>query len=171
MRKYFTIAGLTSILLMALPAALAAAPAAAKSDQGSIVIVFKDGHRQSFKLAEVARVEFAPPAATAQESEPANSHQPSRGHFLGKWQVGDGNGNTFYITLEDNGDAWKSMGKTRGKWVYVDGEARVSWDDGWQDVLRKVGSKYMKFAYAAGKSFSDTPDNVTDARNTAPKPI
>ena len=25
-----------------------------------------------------------------------------------------------------------------GKWVYVDGEARVTWDDGWQDVIRKV---------------------------------
>ena len=30
-----------------------------KNNSGSIVIVFKDGHRQSFNLSDVARVEFA----------------------------------------------------------------------------------------------------------------
>jgi hypothetical protein len=171
MRKLLSVAALTAISVLALPTVLAATPAAAKSDQGSIVIVFKDGHRQSFKLSEVARVEFAPPTMVANEMEPGNPHLPSRGHYLGKWEVGDGSGHNFTITLEENGDAWKSMGNTRGKWVYVDGEVHVTWDDGWQDAIRKVGSKHMKFAYAAGKSFSDTPDNVTDARNLAPKPI
>jgi len=53
----------------------------------------------------------------------------------------------------------------------VDGEARVTWDDGAQDAIRKVGSKHEKFAYAAGKSFTDVPENVTAARNTTPHPI
>jgi hypothetical protein len=169
MRKFFSIMSLTAVLLIA--PAFAAGPAAAKGDQGAIVIVFKDGHRQSFKLAEVARVEFAPPVAVASETAPANSHLPSRGHFLGKWEVGEGNGNNFYITLEENGDAWRSLRHAHGKWVYVDGEARVTWDDGAKDAIRKVGSSFQKFAYVAAKSFTDTPDNVTDARNIAPKPI
>jgi hypothetical protein len=82
---------------------------------------------------------------------------------VGKWQVGQGNGNSFYITLEENGEAAKSIGERHGTWIYVDGEAHVTWDDGWHDAIRKVGSKYEKFAYSPGMSFSDKPANVTEA--------
>ena len=44
---------------------LAAASALAKTepagDHGSIVIVFKDGHRQSLPVADIARIEFKTP--------------------------------------------------------------------------------------------------------------
>jgi hypothetical protein len=53
---------------------------------------------------------------------------------------------------------------------YVNGEAQITWDDGAKDAIRKVGSKYQKYAYSADKSFSDPPDNVTSAQNTNPKP-
>jgi hypothetical protein len=53
----------------------------------------------------------------------------------------------------------------------VNGEARISWDDGWHDVIRKVGAKHEKVAYEPGKSYDDKPANVTEARNTQPKPI
>ncbi|MEI9970238.1 MAG: hypothetical protein WDM87_17090 [Terracidiphilus sp.] len=55
----------------------------------------------------------------------------------------------------------------RGRWEYVDGEARVTWEDGRQDAIRKTGAQYFKFAYGPGKSFTADPDNVTHARNTA----
>jgi hypothetical protein len=47
----------------------------------------------------------------------------------------------------------------------------VTWDDGVHDAIRKVGSSYQKFAYGEGKSFTDQPDNNTNARNTSPHPI
>ena len=78
---------------------------------------------------------------------------------------------TFYITLEESGDARKSIGEAHGTWVYVNGEAQVSWDDGWHDAIRRVGDKYEKFAYEPGKSFTGKPENVTEAQNTSPKPI
>jgi hypothetical protein len=53
----------------------------------------------------------------------------------------------------------------------VNGEAEVTWDDGAQDAIRRVGSRFQKFAYEAGKSFTDIPANVTNARNLTPKPI
>jgi hypothetical protein len=166
------VAGLATMLSLAVPVGFAKTPApASKSGAGTIVIVFKDGHRQSYSLSDVLRVEFPAPGEPAVTAAPAGPILPSRGHFIGKWEVGDGNGRTFFITLEDNGDAKKSMGETHGRWVYVDGEARVSWDDGWQDAIRKVGSKYQKYAYGSGKSFTDTPDNVTSAQNTLPHPI
>jgi hypothetical protein len=165
MRKIVSIASLTTMLLLAAPGSFAAPPT--KAAPGTIVIVFKDGHRQTYNLADVARVEF-PVSEMAANSSPSG---PSRGHFLGKWEVGDGNGHDFFITLREDGDAYRSLGDVHGKWAYFDGEARVTWDDGAQDAIRKVGSNYQKFAYASGKSFTDTPDNVTKARNTTLNPI
>jgi hypothetical protein len=85
--------------------------------------------------------------------------------------VGDGSGGSFTINLQENGEAIKSFGARHGTWTYVNGEARISWDDGWHDAIRKAGSKHEKFAYSPGTSFSDTPANVTEARNTNPQPI
>lgn len=170
MRTIVRVAGVAAMLCLAVSTGFAKTPPEPRSGSGVIVIVFKDGHRQSFNLSEIARVEFPSETASA-DSGPVNSQWPSRGRYLGKWEVGDGSGNNFYITIEENGDARRSMGDVHGKWVYIEGEARVTWDDGAQDAIRKVGSRFQKFAYASGKSFTDTPDNVTSARNTTPRPI
>jgi hypothetical protein len=166
--------GVTSVtaamLLLAAPSGFGKTVVAPKSASGSIVIVFKDGHRQSYNLSDIDRVEFSGALSANDANSPVGS-VPGRGHFLGKWEVGDGSGNNFFITLREDGTALRSMGDMPGKWIYVDGEARVTWEDGAQDAIRKVASRYMKFAYGAGKSFSDSPDNVAGARNTTPRPI
>jgi hypothetical protein len=167
MRKILSFATPVAILLFTIPTTFAAPPTTSKGAPGTLVIVFKDGHRQSFNLADIDRVEF--PASDFAAS--AGSPGPSRGHFLGKWECGDGNGGDFYITLQDDGNAMRSIGNVHGRWNYVNGEAQITWDDGAEDAIRKVGSRYQKFAYTAGKSFTDIPANVTDARNTTPKPI
>jgi hypothetical protein len=171
MRLIVSVASLATMLCLAVPGGFAKTPTAPKCGSGAIVIVFKDGHRQSFNLCDIERVVFPAAAAEAGETAPINSQLPSRGRFLGKWEVGDGTGSNFFITLEENGVAKKSLGDTHGKWAYVDGEAHITWDDGWKDAIRKVGFRYQKSAYGVGKSFTDTPDNVTGANNTAPNPI
>jgi hypothetical protein len=147
--------------------ALAAAPVRAQSkpakdaDRGSLVIVFKDGRQESFRLADIAHLEFSEATAGA--------GVVGRARFLGDWKVGDGIGGTFTITLKPDGVARKSIGgKSGGTWKVVNGEARVSWDDGWHDVIRKVGNKYEKAAFGPEKDFSDEPSNVTPAEYTAP---
>jgi hypothetical protein len=169
MRKIVGLASLGAVLILAATGGYAQGKASKSG--GDIVIVFKDGHRKSFRLADIARVEFAGSSAATADASPVNPSAPPRGHFLGKWEVGDGAGNKFYITLKENGDAWRSLGDERGKWAYVNGEARVTWNDGAQDAIRKTGTRDQKFAYRSGKSFTDEPDNVTEARNTSPKPI
>src|ERR1700726_1312272 len=101
MRKIVIVTALATMLFLAVPSGFAKTPAASKSGPGTIVIVFKDGHRQSFSLSDIERVEF-PGGADAAGS--ANALLPTREHFLGKWEVGEGNGNTFFITLEASGD-------------------------------------------------------------------
>jgi hypothetical protein len=167
MRKIVSAASLLAILLMTASIGTAAPAPAPKAAPGTVVIVFKDGHRQSFTLADIERVEFP----TAGSEGAVGTSGPSRGHFFGRWEVGDGAGSNFYITLKESGDAMRSLGGVHGKWVYVNGEAQITWDDGAEDAIRRVGSSYQKFAYKAGKSFSDVPDNVTGASNMTPKPI
>ena len=157
--KAFWILG---ILALAAGGSIARAGAASADEHGSMVVVFKDGHRTSIPAADVERIEF---------ENTVSASAPSHNHFVGKWQVGDGNRSTFYITLERDGKARKSLGPPHGTWILVDGEARISWDDGWHDVIRKVGSKHEKVAFEPGRSFDDTPSNVTTARNTEPRPI
>src|ERR1700756_2783223 len=75
MRKVSGIAGLAVIWLLAVCTA-GAAPSSAKSSAGTIVIVFKDGHRQTFKLSDIERVEFPGPAHVAEEAAPSNPQAP-----------------------------------------------------------------------------------------------
>src|SRR5271165_2523950 len=116
MRKFVSVPALAAVLLCAIladtaPMAKAAPPA--KAAPGTLVIVFKDGRRQTFNLSDIERVEF--PAATAASTDipPANPQAPPRGRFIGKWEVGDGAGNTFSITLDENGSAFRSLGDVR----------------------------------------------------------
>ncbi len=135
------------------------ANAASGDDRNSIVIIFKDGHQQSFPVADVARIEFTSPASIAAGSLPAR--------FVGKWKVGDGGGGSFWITLQRNGEANKTTGAPHGTWTVVDGEARITWDDGWRDAIRKAGDGYDKAAFEPGKTFSDSPSNVASAKKSA----
>jgi hypothetical protein len=170
MRTIIALAGLAALYLSSIPDAIAKTPPASKDSPGQIVIVFKDGHRQSFNLSDIARIDFA---GTHESSATTNEYLPPRGQFVGRWIVGVGGGNndTFVITLKEDGNAERSLNEVHGTWQYVDGQALITWDDGAQDAIRKAGSKFQKYAYSAGKSFSDVPDNVTFARNTTPKPI
>lgn len=169
MRRFVGIAGLAIIGILGISAAVAA-PAPSKTSAGTIVIVFKDGHRQTFNLSDIERVEFPAAVHGAEDTTGVNPQLPPRGHYVGRWECGDGAGSTFYIDLKENGEAWRSIGSVRGHWEYVSGEARVTWDDGAKDAIRKAGSHYEKSAYEEGKSFTDHPANVTAARLTNPKP-
>jgi hypothetical protein len=172
MRKTISSAALAGLLLLTIEGLHAnAAPVSKEDGGGTVVIVFKDGHQQSIPASAIAAMEFKSASGVVTPVAIPGPLVPSKRHFVGKWLVGQGNGDSFYITLEENGEATKSIGAAHGRWTYVDGEARVTWDDGWHDAIRKVGSKHEKFAYAPGKSFSDDPTNVTEARNTSPQPI
>src|SRR6266704_4485342 len=177
-----------AILTLGAAGALAKTGAEPASDHGSIIIVFKDGHRQTLLVADVARIEFKTPVmivfksgreqnvpatdiARIEFETTASASLPSRNHFLGKWEVGEGNGFNFYITLEADGEAKKSIGASHGTWTVVDGEARISWDDGWHDVIRRAGIGHEKAAFEPGKTFSDEPTNVADATRIDGEPI
>ena len=99
--------------------------------RGADIVVSRDGEQKSFRMSEAQSFEFDTSASTALA--------PGRNHFVGKWRVGQGPGaGNFYITLEANGEAHKTIGADHGTWTVVDGEARIAWDDGWHDVIRRL---------------------------------
>lgn len=176
------------LLLVAAGASLG--QSAPRNARGSLVVVLKDGHRQTFSVADITKIEFkdaeivifkdggqksfrmSEVQSFEFDSSAASSFAPGKNHFVGKWKVSETPvGGTFYITLEANGEAHKTVGGSHGTWTVVDGEARIAWDDGWHDAIRKVGTKHEKVAFEPGKTFSDEPSNITDAVNTSPEPI
>jgi len=167
---------------------LSSTPAGAADERGSITITFKDGHHQTLATAEISRIDLKIPAIVYKDGHKEklkgeidriefgdsglNAMLPGRSHYLGRWEVGEGNGGGhFFITLEENGEARKTLGSPHGTWTLVDGEARITWDDGWHDAIRKTGNTHEKVAYEPGKTFEDAPSNVTAAHNTEQKPI
>jgi hypothetical protein len=188
MRGLIRIVVVSGTLLLPIAAAAAKPAPSPAEDRDSVVIVFKNGHRQSLAAAEIARVELKAPATIVYKDghrekvsseidriefgSPEAAMTPGRGHFVGKWEVGQGNNSgNFFISLDADGSARKSIGAAHGTWTLVDGEARISWDDGWHDVIRKVGASHEKRAYEPGKSFDEEPSNVTAARNIHARPI
>lgn len=147
-------------------ALIAPRPATAQSNSGTVTVLLKDGHRQTFPLASVDRIELTGSVPSNLVHYPG----PSRSHFLGKWEAGDGFGHNFFITLNDDGTARRSSGNQRGTWKYVNGEAQIRWNDGANDCIRKVGAWYKKFYYPDDQAFDGHPDNVTDARNLTLNP-
>lgn len=160
MRSLVRVVWILTVLVCVVPAAAPKPRPAEEGGPGAIVIVFKDGRRQSFRVEDIARIEFNSPGSSAIVA--------GRAHFLGRWKVDDGMGRKFFITLKPDGVARKTLGSEKGTWTVVDGAAQVSWDDGWHNVLRKLGNKYEKAAYAPGRSLTGEPSNVTAAEYTEP---
>jgi len=157
MRTLLKVACVIAVLAVAVATAIAQPKSLPAEDERAVVIVFKDGHQQAFRMADIARIEFTPPTTVA---TPA-----SRAHFLGTWKVGVGgySSETFIIKLKPDGVAEKTYGSHRGTWTVVNGEARCSWDDGWTDVIRKNGGLWEKAAWSPGSSLDTPPNNVGKA--------
>lgn len=189
MLKQGTFFLLLALLMFAIVVTCGAQTPASHDQPSALVLVFKDGHTKSFAVSEISRIEFNPTRIVLKNGHEENFTASEitriemsssgvdkgilgRNHFVGKWKVGTGIGNgTFVITLNRDGEATKTIGSRHGRWDLVNGEARISWDDGWHDAIRKVGSKHEKFAYEPGKSFADEPSNVTDAQSMNAQPI
>ena len=178
MRKAIVLA-LAAGTLALLPT-FASSSSAPKEERNSIVITFKDGHQQTIPLSDIAHIEFkTAPASSAAAAAPAVPHAPlpsGSGAFVGKWRVGEGMGigpldGIFYITLHADGKAERSLGGAHGTWIVADGEARITWEDGWRDAIRKNGKSFEKAAFEPGHTFTDKPSNVTKATREETEPI
>jgi len=184
MRMAAKIMFVVGALALAVPNVMPKARAAAGvEDDHTVVVVLKDGHQQTFRFVDVARIEFGPRAVIVfndgrqqtlrlaeiaridfnSSSSAASSY--GRARFLGVWKVGIGgdNSGTFLITLKPDGIAEKTIGSHGGTWAVINGEARCKWDDGWTDVIRKVEGRWEKAAYSPGSSLDDPPASVAEA--------
>jgi hypothetical protein len=176
------------ITFMAISMLAAALVCPAQESSQTLSIVYRDGHQKSFAMPSGSRIDFNAGNMTVSHGNSAETIRVSDvaridfgssrsigfgvNHFVGKWEFGTGVGSqTFFVTLDRNGQAHKTIGSPHGTWTVANGEARIKWDDGWTDVIRKVGNKHQKFAYEKGRSLDDQPSNVTEAKTLNSEPI
>jgi hypothetical protein len=163
--------------------AVTASVAAQSKSSNSVTIIYRDHHQQTVSSADISRIDFRNDVLVLnrnghEEKIPLNNvsnlevHEApadgmsARSHYVGKWRVGmdTGTSRSFEITLDRNGQARKTLGGPHGTWTFVDGGAQIAWEDGWHDMIIKVGDKYEKRAFEPGKPFSAAPSNVTEAK-------
>lgn len=87
--------------------------------------------------------------------------------FIGKWNVGQTNPTakpSFVITLNADFSAKKShVPNATGKWELFEGDARIIWSDGWRDIIRPQGNKFLKIAFKPDNDFDSPPTNSEPA--------
>ncbi|HXU17765.1 MAG TPA: hypothetical protein VN708_21705 [Terriglobales bacterium] len=176
---------ITFIVISILAAALVCP---AQESSQTLSIVYRDGHQKSIAMPSGSRIDFNAGNMTVSHGSSAETIRVSDvaridfssgrsigfgvNHFVGKWEFGTGVGSqTFFVTLDRDGRAHKTIGSPHGTWTVSNGEARIKWDDGWTDVIRKVGNKHQKFAYEKGRSLNDQPSNVAEAKTLNSEPI
>ncbi len=155
---------------------------AQSKDSNALTIVYKDHHERTVTASEVSRIDLrndtlilnhggSEERVALSEVARIEVHGPSdlamtRSSFVGKWEVGMGGGapGTFRITLDRDGKAHKTVGSHSGRWSFVNGEARIEWDDGWHDVIVKVEGHYEKRAYEPGKPYTEKSTNIAEAK-------
>jgi len=78
--------------------------------------------------------------------------------FEGTWNVKDGKGNPFEITLAADGSAKKTgANKGTGKWKEEANAAVITWDDGWTEKITKEGDQYKRAGFKKGASLDGPP--------------
>lgn len=73
----------------------------------------------------------------------------------------------FICFLLPEGKATEQVGEYRGKgtWRVVDGEAVISWESGWTNVLRPAGKGgFELLTWREGRATREPPDDVQPAR-------
>jgi hypothetical protein len=100
---------------------------------------------------------MTPAAAAAVPANTAVGEKQPGDHSLfdGQWDCND-----VVITLYSDFTAHKSAPRNPlGTWEYVDGEARIAWNDGKRTVLRRDGEGFRKLTWMAGANPDSPPDN------------
>ena len=80
--------------------------------------------------------------------------------FEGKWQVQDTKGNSFEITLSNDGSAKGSRAGEglSGTWKAEGDSAVITWESGWTTKITKQGDQFKKTAFEKGKAEGPATD-------------
>ena len=93
------------------------------------------------------------------KSPPDVDDAQARSKFVGKWRVlNDKGGTIFVITLDDSGESQTTnVAGLTGKWEVVGNEVRITWSEGWRDIIRPEKNGYRKYAFKPGMKWEDKP--------------
>lgn len=112
---------------------------------------------------------FAVPNAGMAEAESA-SPASAESTYVGKWQVKDTKGESFFITLKPGGEAessWAGEENARraqqGTWEALEDMVVITWNNGWRETLSQSGDGFVKKAYRPKWKLDGKPANESPA--------
>jgi hypothetical protein len=133
-----------------------------------VLVFFDDGwtDRLGLKDGQPRHEGFAPGislTSPATNSASAEKVSDDRATFVGVWRLNrEPDGSYLYITLQANGTAFSTInGITEGRWELVEGAAKVTWPDGWVDVIERAEGSWQKRSWVGGDA--GTPADLTQA--------
>jgi hypothetical protein len=87
--------------------------------------------------------------------------------FVGRWQISrdDKTGERpFVVTLSKSFEAHKTNGPgVKGKWELIGDEVRITWSDGWSNILRQRDGRAIIMGFKPGTDWNDSPFNTLSA--------
>ena len=94
----------------------------------------------------------------------AFAEEAAHSEFSGTWKLKDTDGTVFHATLNADGTSKSDWGPGEtGTWKQEGNQARVSWTDGWRDVIIKDANGYRKLGYAPEVPETGEPTNNAPA--------
>jgi hypothetical protein len=123
--------------------------------------------RNSLSIALLSLASFNSFAA---DPTPSDQAKKDAARFVARWRIIADDGKTAcYFTLSSDSTAVKSHAPgVAGKWEVVGSEARITWGDGWKDVLRPDADGVGKVAFGPGVGWADPPTNTQRAVKELP---
>ena len=104
----------------------------------------------------IRQLKLGPLGAAAAQTSAGTAARDNGGVFVGQWDCGN-----VVITLTEDFTARKNKPNPLGKWECVNGEARIAWNDGVRNVLRRDGEGFRKLTWPPGVSLDSPPSNIS----------
>jgi hypothetical protein len=107
----------------------------------------------------------ATPSSWASKSKPIMPEKSPWQPYVGRWTLKDDKGEVWgYFNLRDDKTATKDrVPDATGTWEIVGNECRITWSDGWKDILRPQPDGVTRLAFPPGTSWWDEPSSIQHA--------
>ena len=86
-------------------------------------------------------------------SAPTERFAADAAAFVGVWRLNrEPDGSYLYLALQSDGAAFSTInGLTEGRWEAVDKAAKISWPDGWKDVIERSAGSWQKRSWVGAE--------------------
>ncbi|MEO6052563.1 MAG: hypothetical protein ABIP97_00980 [Chthoniobacterales bacterium] len=99
------------------------------------------------------------------DQSPATRVEGNLAAYSGVWRLNkEPDGSFLYVSLQSDGDAESTNpANGPGKWQLTAEGARITWKDGWTELITKQGEQFVRMAWAPKVATTEPPMDSTEA--------